>query len=255
MMPIRHIVSILLMVAAAGCAAPNIAGYQSVEAGNESSQASHSPSPLARDGTTPAGAVAPPVAEKSDAAPSATTAALEPRKIIYTGKFTLLAGEVRQAQDAVKSLAEGMGGFMQSLSTEAIIIRIPSARFDEACTKLADLGYIAQREIQAQDVGEAHANLEIRIRNAKALKDKVLDLLSKADDSKHALELEKELARVTVEIEQLEAAFERLNNQIAYASLEIRFVSQSKALPAEVQMRLPFAWLHDLGLNNLMRFD
>lgn len=249
MMPIRHIVPILLMmVLAIGCA-------KSMPGVFSESNAEALPAPLARDRTTPAGAIAPPAAEKSDAVPPATTAALEPRKVIYTGRFTLLAGEVRQAQDAAKSLAEGMGGFMQSLSTEAIIIRIPSARFDEACTKLADLGYIAQREIQAQDVGEAHANLEIRIRNAKALKDKVLDLLSKADDSKHALELEKELARVTVEIEQLEAAFERLNNQIAYASLEIRFVSQSKALPAEVQMRLPFAWLHDLGLNNLMRFD
>ena len=90
---------------------------------------------------------------------------------------------------------------------EEVVIRVPASRFDDAAAAVGKLGAITQREIKAQDVTDDVVDLEMRLRNAKALEEKVLGLLECAGTLQAALELEKEAARITLDIERLEVAW------------------------------------------------
>lgn len=182
-------------------------------------------------------------------------AAVDPRKVVYTAKFILMVTNIRDAQDKATRVAQEQGGFMQSLSPDQIVLRVPAGKFYGAIGELTPLGFVAHREIRAQDVSEAYTDLEVRIKNARTLRDRIAELLAKSEDRKVVLELEKELVRATTELEQLEAQVNRLKNQVELATITIDFKTQVTQLPPEVRMRLPIGWLHTLGLNTLMQFD
>lgn len=186
-----------------------------------------------------------------DAPASTTVTAVDARKVIYTGTFAMLVADVTRAVEATRKMAEQMGGYMERMTGTHIVVRVPATRFSEATAALAALGTITEKEIKAQDVTEEHTDLEIRLKSAKALLEKLLALLGKAQTVKEALEVEREIARVRTEIEQLEGKMNRLSNQVAFATLGVEFAAMKDA-PSEVQATLPFAWLDLLGLENLL---
>ena len=181
-------------------------------------------------------------------------AAVEPRKVVYTGQFKVLTDEVGRAVAETRKLAERLGGYMQRMTGSGIVIRVPAARFDQAVAELEKMGSVTERYVQAQDVTEEYVDLEIRLKSAKALLAKLLGLLEKAKDVKQALEVEKELARVRTEVERLEGQLNRLASRVAYATITVNFIAAPQA-PGELKVVLPFWWLRTLGLKDLMSFE
>ena len=232
---------ILALAVAAGCADANM--YRTVLLRNRemekavSDQAAKAPAATQPATTTPAAA-------------AETVAAVEPRKVIYTGTFTVLVPDAAAAVEAARKLADSLGGYMQHSSLDSIVIRVPAARFGEAAEALKSIGAVTNQEIDAQDVTEEYEDLDLRLRSAKALLDKLLALLAKAEAVKDALEVEREVARVRAEIEKLEGLKNRLSSRIAYATLTVRFTPMKEA-PPELKAALPFLWLKELGLEHL----
>ncbi|MCX5671496.1 MAG: DUF4349 domain-containing protein [Planctomycetota bacterium] len=178
-------------------------------------------------------------------------ASVEPRKVVYTGSFTVLVPDAAAAVEATRRLAESMGGYMQHSTLDSIVVRIPAARFGEAAEALKNIGTVTDRQIDAQDVTEEYEDLELRLKSARALLDKLLALLEKAQNVKDAMEVEREAARVRAEIEKLEGQKNRLSSRIAYATLTVRF-TPTKEAPRELKAALPFFWLRELGIEHLM---
>ena len=240
----------LLMMIGCACAQPK---YMGVSA--ERAFANHAPPAPTPDKTPPptVDAQAPPV-ELAKVGKAAPAGAQEVRKIIYQGQFAVVVSDVQQAQDRLKSMAAEMGGYLQSLSAQEVVIRVPSGKFDEASSAVARLGTITQREIKAQDVTEDVTDLETRLRNSRALKEKVLALLERAGTLQAALELEKEAARVTLDIERLEGALARIANQVTFGTLSVSLQPSSNYTPPAINPQLPFDWLRGVGLEKLMQF-
>jgi hypothetical protein len=71
---------------------------------------------------------------------------------------------------------------------------------------------------------------------------------------KEALEIEKELARVTQELELLEGKLKLLKDRIAYSTITVVFEPRGATLQA-TRIRLPFPWLSQLGLPNLLSLE
>ncbi len=118
---------------------------------------------------------------------------------------------------------------------------------------LAEVGTIIDRQITARDVTEEFTDQETRLRNARALLAKLEDLLGRAETVEDALAIERQIARVQTEIDQLEGQVNSLTSRVAYATLTITFVP-GQAIPAEMRLRLPFWWLSRLGPEELMSF-
>ncbi len=178
---------------------------------------------------------------------------LEARKLVYIGSFTLIVGDITEAQNKTQRLAEELGGYLQSMQERMMIIRVPAARFNETVSKLGSIGSIAKRRISVQDVTEGYMDLSTRLKNAQALAERLRKLLENAD-VKESLKVEQELARVQLEIDRLEGQLKLLESQSSYATLEITFEGVVAYTPPQLHVKLPISWLSELGLNNLLRF-
>ena len=106
------------------------------------------------------------------------------------------------------------------------------------------------RDIQAQDVTDEFVDVEIRIKNARAMQVRLKTLLERAA-VKEALEIEKEMNRVTQELELLEGKLKLLKDKIAYSTITVHFEPRGSTIQA-TRVRLPFPWLTQLGLPSLL---
>jgi hypothetical protein len=76
-------------------------------------------------------------------------------------------------------------------------------------------------------------------------------LLAKASSVEDALAVERELARVTGVIEQLKGKRKLLSELVAFSTISVSF--QARGVEhLNAQPPLPFDWLQELGLSNLL---
>jgi Domain of unknown function (DUF4349) len=171
--------------------------------------------------------------------------------LIYTADYTMAVFESTAAIDQVQKLAEELGGYLVRRDDRSIIVRVPSNTFKNALSKIGTFGDVLHREESVEDVTEAFYDLKTRLDNARALRARLEQLLAQANDVKEALAVEKELARVTTEIETMEGKLKRLRELIAFSTITVRFEARGGDHVND-EVRLPFPWLDQLGLSNLL---
>ena len=172
------------------------------------------------------------------------------RLLVYSGRLETAVGNIDEALDVARAMAEELGGYFQSISDQTITLRVPASRWEEALTRVAAIGRILNRRIEAADVTEEVVDLRLRLRNSLALGKRLEELLQMAKTVEETLKVEKELNRIRTEIERLEGRLQFLSDRIAFSTLVIRFVEVSSA-PTRPQA-LPVPWLQALGLNRLL---
>ncbi|WP_437550116.1 DUF4349 domain-containing protein [Sorangium sp. So ce367] len=206
----------------------------------------------------PTAATPQPAPTSSGAAPQAApqaageVSAARAPLLVYTAEIGMAVFEVGASLGKVEALARDLGGFLARRDDRTITIRVPAARFDEALKRLAELGDILQRNVVAQDVTEEFFDLAIRIRNARAVRDRLEKLLEKAAKVEESIQLERELARVSSELERLEGRLKFLRDRIAFSTLTVSFQPRSTETLAPSGPRLPIDWLNELGLSRLL---
>lgn len=183
--------------------------------------------------------------------PTPTSTPAERRIIIYNASFKIIVSEVEESIRRTEALAVELGGWVQEIRGEQITIRIPVARYEEATQRVESLGRVAHRELEAADVTEEYVDLEARLKNALAVRQRLQGLLEKAEDVKAALAVEKEMGRVTEEIERLQGKLELLRNRVAYSTITATFERVYRTAPTPQLMKLPFHWLRELDPNRL----
>jgi hypothetical protein len=94
--------------------------------------------------------------------------------------------------------------------------------------------------------------LEVRLRNARAVRDRLAELLARAANVEDSLKIEAQLGRVTEEIERLSGEIAFLGNRVAYSKITVRFEARHTEEVHDDVMRLPFPWLKTLGLPKLL---
>ncbi len=189
----------------------------------------------------------PKAAEGGDQAPHETS------MLIYTARVTMAVYQVDQGLTAVEKIAKDNGGYLALKHDREIVIRIPRNRFEPALAQIDKVGDVLHRDIQAQDVTDEFVDTEIRIKNARAMQTRLKVLLEKAN-VKEALEIEKEMRRVTEEIELLEGKLKLLKDKIAFSTITVAFEPRGSTIQA-TRIKLPFPWLTQLGLPTLLHLS
>lgn len=255
---IRRLLLLLLpfaVVGSFGCAGGAMAKEAAAPVGSPSSATSPAPAKDADSDKKLDEPAAPHPREepKREAAASETTAITPQRdtsKIIYTAKFTMAVSKVEESLATVERIARDQGGFLAVKHDREIVVRVPREKFEIAMAAIGKTGDVLHRDIQAQDVTEEVVDLEIRIKNAHAMQDRLKLLLQKAA-VKEAIEIEKELNRVTQELELLEGKIKVLKDKIAYSTITVAFEPRTSNVQA-TRAPLPFPWLKEMGLPNLL---
>jgi len=157
------------------------------------------------------------------------------------------------ALDAIRTMAANLEGYMQTLTGDAIVLRIPGLRLNEAIRQIEKLGEISFRQITGTDVTEEMLDLDIRLKNMEETRDRLVKLLDRAANVEELLAVEKELQRVTAELEVMKGRIKYLTHAVTYSTLTVR-VNAPVPL-AELQDVIPFPWVRQLATDILLRPD
>lgn len=185
------------------------------------------------------------------AKPTTTTKRLAVPLLIYNAQLNMAVYEATAAIDAVQKMATAEGGYLVKRSDRSITVRVPSAKFRASLAAIGKLGDVLHREESVRDVTEQFYDLRTRLISARAMRNRLQQLLAQAKNVKEALAVERELGRVTTDIERMEGKLKRMRELIAFSTITIEF----RPLPVDKvksKVKLPFPWLNKLGLTNLL---
>lgn len=173
--------------------------------------------------------------------------------LIYEAELHMAVYKVESVQEQAIVAVRELGGYLSEHTDRTrLVLRVPAAQFDKLVARIEALGEVSHRFVRALDVTAQFRDLEMRLRNAEAVRDRLLKLLDKAPDVPQSLKVEQELDRVSERIEQMKGQLKLLSDQLAFSTITIQFSVKRTEVIAD-DFELPFEWLRTLGLQHLMR--
>lgn len=137
--------------------------------------------------------------------------------------------------DAAVQQAVEAGGYVAQQTDAAVTLRVPSKRFRRLMKGLEGLGQVRTRSVQTLDVSEEFHDLKVRLENLQSTRGRIQKLLSQTKDLAETLIVEKELERVSAEIDAIEGRLRFLSSQAAFSTVTMAF----QELPREVTIVAP----------------
>ncbi|HEX2736165.1 MAG TPA: DUF4349 domain-containing protein [Polyangiaceae bacterium] len=166
--------------------------------------------------------------------------------IVYSGFLRLQVRRLLDAVDAITKAAESRGGYIESLSSQSIVVRVPSKDFELVMAQFAGFGEVLDRRIQAADVTEQFTDLGARLSVSKEARARLLALLEQTKDAAQRLQIVAEVKRLTEQIESFESQITTLQNLVDFYTISIELVPLVQDA-REPTYRSPFAWIRDLS--------
>ncbi len=156
------------------------------------------------------------------------------RKLIRNARLTLELNDEDDFPSTVETigaLADAMGGYMQNESTDSATILVPTDRLDEALEEVSKLGKVSSKYVSVVDATSRYVDTQIRIQNLKKMRHRLTELVNQSTSVKEVLEVEKELARVTTELERIEGQMRLLTQQTSFATINVSLEERVKPGP------------------------
>lgn len=155
-------------------------------------------------------------------------------KIVRTAELNLLVADCAASLKKVEELVKTEAGFVEASTLREnagdITLRVPSARLDEVRAKLREFAIrVTQDSVGASDVTKQYYDSEARLRSLRAQEQQFLEIMKKAHTVPDVLSVTKSLDDVREQIEQEDADFRRMKDQVELAKIEVHLRSQSIA--------------------------
>jgi hypothetical protein len=147
------------------------------------------------------------------------------RRIVRNGHLRLEVKNERAMAAALprlRALAKPAGGFVADEDHDSITLRIPTERLEAVMAQAAATGTVTEREVTARDVTAEYVDLQTRVENLKTTEKRLRELLATTSSVTEILAVEKELTRVTQELETFEARRKLLQSQAELATLRVQ---------------------------------
>jgi hypothetical protein len=181
--------------------------------------------------------------------------------IIRTATLRIVAKDFNAVRPAVESIASSLAGFLDHMTVTGdtasarqlrAILRVPGDRMTDALARLRQLGAVVEDTQGAQDVTDQMVDLDARLANARATEQRLTEILkNRTGKLSDVLEVEREVSRVRLEIERIDAEKANLDRRVTYATIDISITEERKASidgPLSLTTRLRLAALD--GLEN-----
>ena len=167
------------------------------------------------------------------------------RKIIRNADITIEVESTSEAQHRVTSIAEARGGFVvtseskqrqsadpaQRATDFKLVVRVPADQFGVALDEIKQLATnVPEEKATGQDVTEEFIDLEARIKTQKALEAQFLAIMRQANKVEDALEVQRQIAEVRTEIEQLEGRKRFIENRSSLATITVNIQAPKPVL-------------------------
>jgi hypothetical protein len=158
--------------------------------------------------------------------------------VIRTARLQIVTRDFATARESVESVVNANGGFVDDLTVtgdtaQARVLRgtlrVRSDRFRDALGALRALGIVLEDTQGTQDVTDQIVDLDARLAGARATEERLTELLrNRAGRLSDVLEVERELTRVRVEIERLDAEKTNVTRRVSYGTITITVTEERK---------------------------
>jgi glycine cleavage system regulatory protein len=134
------------------------------------------------------------------------------------------------------------GGFVAAADSDklpngkvkgTVTVRIPPDHLDTFVLKLRALGDLKSQRLGSRDVSKEYTDLESELRAAKAMEERLLDMIKNAKGKvSELLEAEKELGNWRTRIEKIQGTLNYYNNLVSMATLTVTAYERDIKTPA-----------------------
>lgn len=160
----------------------------------------------------------------------AENVALQGRKLIRDGHMRVKVKDVDAARASLEQMAAAAGGFVSNVNAQSytsakntdVTMRIPASGFLPFVEKIRALGHVEEEGFDVTDVTDQYVDLDRRIKTQDALAARLEQLIQdKSYQFKDLLDVERELARLRLEIESMQGSLRGLEDRISLSTLRV----------------------------------
>ncbi len=180
--------------------------------------------------------------------------------IIKQGQVRLLVKNTDQAIDRLTQIVSDTHGYIisnriwyeqagaESYKYATYTIGVPVDAFETALRRLRSLAVkVVDETASGQDVSEEYTDLESRLRNLEATRDRIRSFLAQAQSVEESLRINNELAAIEAQIEQVQGRMRYLSSRAAYSTITIQFDPELPAAPTPTPTPEPVPYTWDPG--------
>ena len=154
------------------------------------------------------------------------------RAIIKTGHIRLEVENFSTARQNITSATRRLGGYVGASSESTrgengnrtagrLVLRVPSRNFSALYDRSQATGTVVSTNTNTSDVTEQVVDLEARLENLRAQRQRLRNLYENASDTEAVLKVQERLSSTQSEIERLEARLQSLENRIALSTITV----------------------------------
>ncbi len=152
------------------------------------------------------------------------------RLVVKTADLSLQVEKVSDAEASVRALATRLGGYVVKVETSGtdenltsrITFRVPAQRFEDALSGAEGLAKkVLGRTVGGEDVTEEYVDLDSRVRNLEATRDRLLTFLDKATKVEDAIAVNNSLNDIQGQIEQAKGRIQYLKQSSALSTISV----------------------------------
>ena len=169
------------------------------------------------------------------------------RSIIRTGEVRLRVENFEAARANLTGAVEARGGYVsaspqqihdrgeESWTSGRVVLRVPAEEFSSTMTVVENEGRVLESSTSTQDVTDQVVDLQARLDNLRAERERLRELYQRANDTEDVLAVERRLSEVQTEIERTEARLQNLQRRVAYSTITVEMSEPRPDRPAPDQ--------------------
>ena len=181
------------------------------------------------------------------------------RKVIYEADIRLVVKNFSETNRAVRKLIKKHSGFVANATINSNTgerqsgfweAKVPVKSYDAFYLEVVELGFPESQNQTSQEVTEEFVDLQSRIKSKEQLEERILELLDNNEGKiKDIIDVERELARVRSEIEQMQGRLRYLKSRTDFTTVQIHAREEHDYVPPSTPEFLPrtqLAWSNSL---------
>jgi Domain of unknown function (DUF4349) len=167
-------------------------------------------------------------------------------------RLSIAHGSFEDKIDDAHTIVDSYGGFVVSSTASqgtdkrlvegSLDLRIPAESYDDALSRLRQLGKVESLEESGKDVSQEFVDLNARTRQLRAVEAQLLELLQQANDVPAALAVQNQLTQVQLDLEQARGRLQYLTDRVDFATISLDVHELDVASPKSDGFSIIAAW-------------
>ena len=158
------------------------------------------------------------------------------RKLVRTADLTIRTTAFDAAAQGVQSRLAEMGGYVEhlyqygeSVRRLSLSMRVPAEKLDEFLSGMDGLGRVTDRSESTTDMTTQYADNQARLSTLYAKRDRLNELLLKAEDVADLIEIESAIADTQYAIDSYETSQRSIDRQVEMSAVNVTIMEETPA--------------------------